>query len=66
VRIETSDGASVPTVCVFLTEGEARELRDSVDALLARRVESEPRADDHEHVSSPDYQTEITVAWEDA
>jgi hypothetical protein len=38
-----------------LTKAEAEELRDTLDLLL------ENSADTHEHVSSVDYQTELTV-----
>lgn len=41
-----------------LTETEARELRDALDALLGDPGER------HEHVSSADYQVELTV-WLD-
>ena len=40
-----------------LTEAEARELRDSLESLL-----SDPSPNRHEHVSSSDFQTEITVS----
>lgn len=38
-----------------LTEGEARELRDTLETLLR---DPEPR---HEHVSSAEYDRELTV-----
>jgi hypothetical protein len=38
-----------------LTRAEAKELRDTLDLLLNDSV------DTHEHVSSIDYQTELTV-----
>jgi len=40
-----------------LTEAEARELRDSLESLL-----SDPSPNRHEHVSSSDFQSEITVS----
>jgi hypothetical protein len=40
-----------------LTEAEARELRDSLESLL-----SDPSPDRHEHVSSSDFESEITVS----
>lgn len=54
----TADGNTVSDVLVFLTKEEATELRDGIDALLTN-------FDDpgwHAHVSSPDFQIELTVA----
>jgi hypothetical protein len=65
MRIETAPGETVSSVGLFVTVLEARELRDSLDAMLTDRAARGP-ASRHEHVSSTDYQTEITVAWEDA
>ena len=39
-----------------LTRGEARELRDALDALLEK-----PFSGRHEHVSSADFQVEMSV-----
>ena len=39
-----------------LSHDEAAELRDSLQALL-----DDPRPERHEHVSSPDYDREVTV-----
>jgi hypothetical protein len=44
-----------------LTRDEALELRDTLDTLLA-----DPDPARHEHVSSADYQTELTVWIEHA
>jgi hypothetical protein len=38
MRIESSSGESVGSVCLFLTESEASELRDSLDGMLAERA----------------------------
>lgn len=57
MRIEKTDGTSLDSVVVALTRGEAAELRDAMTDLLARF--NEP--DFHAHVSSTDYQTELTL-----
>jgi hypothetical protein len=57
MRIEKPDGASLDSVVVALTRGEAAELRDAVTDLLARF--NDPSF--HVHVSSADYQTELTL-----
>ena len=61
MRIEQAPGKPITSVFVWLTRAEARELRDALDQML-----SDDTNDRHEHVSSADYQTEITVAWEGA
>lgn len=43
------------SVGLGLTLPEAKELRDALESLIDSPVNA------HEHVSSPDYQTEITV-----
>jgi hypothetical protein len=53
---DTIGGRKLRHVELRLTEAEARELRDSLESLL-----SDPFPDRHEHVSSSDFQTEITV-----
>lgn len=45
----------VHLVELCLTRSEAQELRDDLDTLLS------DDSDRHEHVSSADYQTELTV-----
>lgn len=56
MRIEDADtGRLIATAGLELTVDEASELVDSLTALLA----SPPGR--HEHVSSADYQTELTV-----
>jgi hypothetical protein len=65
MRIETNPGETVHSAYLFLTESEARELRDSIEGMLADRAAG-GSSSRHEHVSSTDYQTEITIAWEDA
>lgn len=56
--LETKMSVDVLGLC--LTRAEAQELRDDIDALLAHG------GDRHEHVSSADYQTELTVWISDA
>jgi hypothetical protein len=53
---DTRGNRKLHHVGLGLTEAEARELRDSIDGLL-----SDPAMDRHEHVSSTDFQSEITV-----
>lgn len=65
MRIETSNGQNVTSITLFLTEPEASELRDALDAMLANRAASGSLSG-HWHVSSSDYQTEVTLAWERA
>jgi hypothetical protein len=56
MRIDDINGNTHLThVGLGLTEAEARELRDTLDILL-----NDPE-DRHEHVSSADYQTELTL-----
>jgi hypothetical protein len=57
VRI-LGNGSPVQDLLIFLSRPEASELRDAIDALL----ENVNDAGWHAHVSSADYQTEITVA----
>ena len=61
MRIENLESKEpVYILGLALTRAEARELRDDLDSLL--------NADEarHEHVSSADYQTELTVWIDDA
>ena len=44
------------SISIFLTTKEAAEFRDSLEALLQRGVGS------HEHISSPDWSKEVTIA----
>ena len=46
---------SCERIICYLTPAEAKDLRDSLDALLTGP------ADQHQHVSSEDYAKEITV-----
>lgn len=57
VRIK-GNGSPVEDLLIFLSRPEASELRDAIDALL----ENFDDAGWHGHVSSADYQTEITIA----
>ncbi len=59
MRME-ADGKVVSDVLLFLTKTEAAELRDGIEALLANFDASGW----HAHVSSPDFQIELTVAPE--
>jgi hypothetical protein len=52
---DVNERRRLPHVGLGLTEDEARELRDTLVTLL------EDRGERHEHVSSADYQTELTV-----
>jgi hypothetical protein len=54
------DGAPAGEVLIYLTRAEAAELRDSAEALL-RDFE---QTGYHAHVSSADYQIELTIAPE--
>lgn len=49
------DGQPCDEVVLRLTEAEAREMRDSIESLLA-----DP-ASRHEHVSSADFQVQVTL-----
>ncbi len=53
---DVNEGRQLAHVGLQLTVAEARELRDSLDLLLG-----EGGVARHEHVSSADYQTEVTV-----
>ena len=57
VRIQ-GNGSPVDDLLIFLSRSEASELRSAIDALL----ENFDDAGWHAHISSPDYQTEITIA----
>jgi hypothetical protein len=57
VRIESEPGEALRTVYLWVTDSEAIELRDALNDLLA-----EPGDGWHAHVSSADFQTEISVA----
>jgi hypothetical protein len=61
MRIEGKPGEPLSNVYLWLTPDEAHELRDTIDQMV--------REDDpswHGHVSSADYQTEVTVALDRA
>jgi hypothetical protein len=51
---------SMGSILLLLTPSEAEELRNTLDDIL-----SLPPGETHEHVSSSDYQKEITVATYD-
>ena len=55
---DTKNERDLSHVSLGLTDGEAAELRDTLSTLLAER---DRQAERHEHVSSSDYQTELTV-----
>jgi hypothetical protein len=52
---DTANSRELQHVGLGLTEGEARELRDTLETLLRDPAER------HEHVSSADFQRELTV-----
>ncbi len=57
MRIEGKPGRPLPTVYLWLTAAEARELRDGLNDLLARE---DPNW--HAHLASVDFDREITIA----
>jgi hypothetical protein len=57
MRIESPPQNVLPSAFLWLTAAEASELRDALNDLLAT-----DQADWHAHVSSADYQTELTIA----
>lgn len=44
-------------VTLFLTLGEAKELKDSISQMIERNHH-------HSHISDTTYQKEITIAWD--
>ena len=60
MRIEGTPGERLATAYVWLTRAEAAELRDGLNQMLI-----EGNANWHAHVSSGDYQTEITIALDE-
>ena len=61
MRIEGATGDRLSQVHLWLTPSEASELRDGLDDLVRR---SDPSW--HAHVSSSDYETEISIALDSA
>ena len=61
MRIESKPGDPLSNVYLWLTHAEAGELRDIIDQMML-----EGDSGWHGHVSSADYQTEITVALDRA
>lgn len=57
MRIESRPGEPLRAVYLWLTDSEAAELRDALNDLLG-----EPGPGWHAHVSSSDFQAEISVA----
>jgi hypothetical protein len=55
MRIEDKDGLAQSNVYLFLTQEEAAQLRAYLDQHLREKDH------DHFHLSSEDYQTEVTV-----
>jgi len=53
--LNQDDDNPLHRVLILLTQPEALELRDSLDSLLENSVGR------HEHISSQDYQKEITI-----
>ena len=60
MRIEVGDQV-VTNAGLFLTAHEASELRDALDALLSGHIDDPSW---HEHVSSADFQVELSIAPE--
>ena len=60
MRIESEDGSQLRNVSLWLTHDEASELRDALQDMLERG----PSAG-HAHVASADYQTQVSVTWEE-
>lgn len=56
--LDTAHDCKLDNVILYLTPSEASELRDSVKALL-----QDPHG--HYHISSADYQKEITICMYD-
>ena len=54
--LNQDDDGVVQRLLLLLTQREAVELRDSLELLLANS------AGRHEHISSEDYQKEVTIA----
>ena len=59
MRIEIGPGEAISNVYIWPSRVEASELRDSLDQMLHA---ADP--EHHEHISSADHQTEITVCLE--
>jgi hypothetical protein len=57
MRIERPPPNTLPSAFLWLTAGEASELRDALNDLLAT-----DQVDWHAHVSSADYETELNIA----
>jgi len=60
MRIESSPGQPTRTAYLWLTRDEAADLRDALDGMLGGPVDPSW----HVHVSSADYRSELTIAWE--
>jgi hypothetical protein len=56
MRIEGQPGESMATAYLWLTPEEAKELIDTLEQLLL-----DGDYDAHHHISSADFQTEVTV-----
>lgn len=60
MRIEADQGEQRTKAYLWLTLTEASELRDALEDLLR-----EPRPEWHAHVSAADFQTEVSIAWDE-
>jgi hypothetical protein len=60
MRLQSPERVPQSRVFIWLTEVEAVELRDALNDMLQRG--SDPAW--HTHVSSADYQTEVSIAWD--
>lgn len=56
--VDLDENRSIKSVGLVLTPAEASELKDGLDQMLAERAEF------HVHVSSSDFQTELTISLE--
>lgn len=62
MRIESDPGTVIPSVHVWLSRGEAAELRDRLTEMLASE---DPPGAWHAHVASADFRSELSVSAED-
>jgi hypothetical protein len=60
MRLQSPERVAQSRVYIWLTEAEATELRDALNDMLQRG----PDPAWHTHVSSADYQAEVSLAWD--
>jgi hypothetical protein len=61
MRIDVSPGTALPSVYLWFTATEAAELRDALTDLIAT-----DQSGWHAHISSADYESELTIARDTA